>query len=255
MGFVTILLPGLILGFVVVALTWGALRLFPGLLHPTEDAPVGTMVSGIILVFAFVLGLTVSQETQTLDTARTAVATEANSIEELYWYAHTLPEPEHSKLQGLLRTYTTLVVKQEWPLLGQHKSSEQVSTTARAIQENILDFQPNTPTQNAIYRKELTQVSDLFAARHARVDAATSGGVPPILIEGLIVLVALILLSIPLIGLMKGPRNLFLYGTFAVFLIAALFLIADVNNPFAGTVAVDPTSFDVLFTDTFAHVS
>ena len=41
MGFVTILLPGLILGFVVVAVAWGALRLFPGLLHPTEDAPVG----------------------------------------------------------------------------------------------------------------------------------------------------------------------------------------------------------------------
>ena len=73
MGFVTILLPGLILGFVVVALAWGALRLFPGLLHPTEDAPVGTMVSGIILVFAFVLGLTVSQETQTLNKPQGAV--------------------------------------------------------------------------------------------------------------------------------------------------------------------------------------
>jgi hypothetical protein len=113
MGFVTILLPGLILGFLVIALTWGAPRLFPGLLHPTEDAPVGTMVSGIILVFAFVLGLTVSQETQTLNTARAAAATEANTIEELYWYTHTPPEPEHTQLQNPLRTYTTLVVKQE----------------------------------------------------------------------------------------------------------------------------------------------
>jgi hypothetical protein len=98
-------------------------------------------------------------------------------------------------------------------------------------------------------------VSNLFAATHARADAPTSGGVPPIPIEGPIALVALILPPIPLIGLIKGPRNIFLHDTFNVFLTAALFLIADANNPFTGTVAVDPTSFDVFLTDTFAHVS
>ena len=82
----------------------------------------------------------------------------------------------------------------------------------------------------------------------------TAGGVPPILIAGLIVLVGLILLAIPYIGLLKGRRNLLLYGVFAAFLIAKMFFIVDVN-PFAGTVAVHLTSFDILFTGTFGHVT
>jgi hypothetical protein len=98
-------------------------------------------------------------------------------------------------------------------------------------------------------------VSNLFTARRARLDAATAGGVPLILIQGLMVLVGLILLAIPYSGLLKGLRRLLLYGVFGAFLIAALFLILDLNNPFAGTVAVHPTSFNILFNGTFVHVS
>jgi hypothetical protein len=254
-GFVTILLPGLVLGFALPLLAWGVMRILPERFHPTGDDPVGTMVGGIILVFAFVLGLTVSEETSTLAAAKAAAATEANSVGELYWYAHALSEPEHSRLQVLLRTYATVVVAQEWPLLGQHKSSEQASAAVRAIREDILVFQPATPIEKAVYSNELTQVSNLFTARRARLDAATAGGVPLILIQGLMVLVGLILLAIPYSGLLKGLRRLLLYGVFGAFLIAALFLILDLNNPFAGTVAVHPTSFNILFNGTFVHVS
>jgi hypothetical protein len=60
-GFVTILLPSLALGIVLIFLVWAVLRVVPERLRPTGEAPVGTMVSGIVLVFAFILGLTVSQ--------------------------------------------------------------------------------------------------------------------------------------------------------------------------------------------------
>lgn len=94
----------------------------------------------------------------------------------------------------------------------------------RAIREDIQSFQPNTAIEKAVYGSELAQVSNLFTARRAQLDAATAGGVPPILIAGLIVLVGLILLAIPYIGLLKGRRNLLLlYGVFAAFLIATMF--------------------------------
>ncbi len=129
-----------------------------------------------------------------------------------------------------------MVVEQEWSLLGQHKSGEQASAAVRAIREDIQSFQPNTLIEKAVYGSELAQVSNLFATRRARLDAATAGGVPPILIAGLIVLVGLILLAIPYVGLLKGRHNLLSYGVFAAFLIATMFFIVDVNNPFAGTV-------------------
>ncbi|MGH3829324.1 MAG: hypothetical protein ACRDRS_02560 [Pseudonocardiaceae bacterium] len=105
------------------------------------------------------------------------------------------------------------------------------------------------------YRNELTQVSNIFTARRTRIEAATNGGVPPVFIQGLVVLVGLILVLIPLTGLLRGPRNLVFYGAFAAFLVATLFLVADLNNPFAGTVAVAPTPFNILFQETFVQVS
>jgi hypothetical protein len=45
----------------MIFLVWAVLRVVPERLRPTGEAPVGTMVSGIVLVFAFILGLTVSQ--------------------------------------------------------------------------------------------------------------------------------------------------------------------------------------------------
>jgi hypothetical protein len=89
-----------------------------------------------------------------------------------------------------------------------------------------------------VYSDELGQVSKLFTARRARVDAATSGGVPPILIQSLAVLVALILVSIPFIEPLKDARSFVFYGAFSVFLIASIFFIIDLNNPFAGTVSI-----------------
>jgi hypothetical protein len=253
-GFVTILLPSLVLGIVLTFVVWTVLRVAPKRFRPTGEAPVGTMVSGIVLVFAFILGLTVSQESSTLAEARAATAAEANSIGELYWDAHALSEPEHSRLQGLLRLYAKQVIK-DFPLLGQHLPSPQVYADLRAIREDILGFQPSAPIEKAVYGDMLTQVSKLFSARRTRVDAATNGGVPPILIQGLIVLAALILLFIPYAGSLNGPRNLIFYGAFAAFLIATILFIKDLNNPFAGTVAVQPTSFDILFRETFTHVS
>jgi hypothetical protein len=66
----------------------------------------------------------------------------------------------------------------------------------------------------------LTQVSKLFSTRRIRG-------------------------FIPYAGALKGPRNPIFYGAFAASLIATLLFVTDLNNPFAGTVAVQPTSFNI----------
>ncbi|MBV9312633.1 MAG: DUF4239 domain-containing protein [Pseudonocardia sp.] len=261
--FTTILLPALGLAVLVTGLAWGFWRVIPERFHPSGEAPISAMVSGIVLVFAFTLGLTVSQENTTIKEARDATFVEANSIGELYWYAHTLPEPGHSRLQGLLRDYTKQVVK-DFPLLGQHLPSEATYGALRAVRNEIVDYKPpvvnlvdyrSQTVANETYRNALIQVAELFKSRRARIQAATDEGVPDVLIYGLITLVVLILLFIPLSGVLKGARDYIFYAVFATFLIATQFLVADMNNPFAGTVSVQPTAFDILFKETFVHVS
>lgn len=49
------------------------------------------------------------------------------------------------------------------------------------------------------------------------LDGRRAGGIPPILIAGLILLVSLILVAIPYTGLLSGGRDLTLYGVFTAF--------------------------------------
>ncbi|MDQ6948771.1 MAG: hypothetical protein M3256_21565, partial [Actinomycetota bacterium] len=66
-------------------------------------------------------------ETSNLSTASTAASVEANNIGELYWFAHSLPDPEHNRLQGLLRNYATIIAHQGWQLLGKGHTSPKAS--------------------------------------------------------------------------------------------------------------------------------
>jgi hypothetical protein len=42
---------------------------------------------------------------------------EATQLAEVYWLAHRLPEPEGPHIQELARSYTEVVVDEEWPLM------------------------------------------------------------------------------------------------------------------------------------------
>lgn len=254
MPFLTILLPGIVGGGVLSYFAWASIHYLPERFHPEGPADVTVMLAGLVFIFAFILGIAVSAETSTISTAGTAASKEANSVGELWWYAHALPEPEHSKLQGLLRNYATVMVK-EWPLLGQHKVGAEGSAASRAVREDVLAYTPATAKEQALYAIELNEVSNLFEARRTRRDIATSSGIPSVLIDGIIVLAVLMLIGIPLSGSVHKTRDLVLYGLFCALTIATLAFVVDLNNPFKGTVQVGPDAFTNLMSTTFKNVS
>jgi hypothetical protein len=248
-----IVVPGVAIGLLLTLVIGLVLVFLPERFLPEGDPPGAELLGGLVLVFAFVLGLTVAQETSNLSSASSAASVEANNVGELYWFAHSLPEPEHSQLQGLLRAYATIVAKDEWPLLKKGQTSPKASAAVRAIRNDLIAFTPSTPKQDDMYRNALNQVSDLFNARRNRT-ALAAGGVPPILLHGLAVLVAGILLATPLIGSLKKPRVLTLYGLFAIMTVCTLFLVKDLNHTYSGPVAVGPDAFTILFKGVFVNV-
>ena len=247
----SILLPALLAGLVLTTAAWLLSRQFSlkGAALPDQ------MLGGLLFLLAFVLGLTIASENSTLNAARSAASAEANAVAELWWIAHSVHQPEHAKLQALLKNYTTIVADKEWPLLATHKSSPDASAAVRAIRENLIHYTPHTPKEQIFYPTALSDVTDLFDARRARVAVAVSPGVPAALLGALIFLTAICVLGLPLSGRLNHPRDVVLYGIFAALFVAAVFFVNDINNPFKGTVMVHPTAFNNLFTSTFLHVS
>lgn len=80
-------------------------------LSEEKEAPVAAMVASILGLLAFMLAFTFGLAAARFDARRAAVLNEANSIGTTYLRTRLLPEPERTKIAGLLREYTELRVE------------------------------------------------------------------------------------------------------------------------------------------------
>jgi hypothetical protein len=51
------------------------------------------------------------------EAADATTADEANELAGIFWFAHSLPQPERRHVQELVRSYERVVVEEEWPLM------------------------------------------------------------------------------------------------------------------------------------------
>ena len=86
--------------------------------RPHNDV-AGFIYAALGVIYAVVLALVVIAVWGEYDAASETVEQEANSVAEIFWLAHRLPEPEGSHLQELARSYAEEVTHKEWPLMEQ----------------------------------------------------------------------------------------------------------------------------------------
>ena len=73
---------------------------------------VGFVYAVVGVAYSVLLGLVVINGLTTLDTAEANVFAETNAVQQLYWYASSLPQPAHSQVQTLVCSCHALVLPQ-----------------------------------------------------------------------------------------------------------------------------------------------
>jgi hypothetical protein len=71
-----------------------------------EKSDIAPILGGVMTLLALMLGFTFVMSQGRFETRRQLVVEEANAIETTYLRARTLPEPQSSEIQELLRQYT-----------------------------------------------------------------------------------------------------------------------------------------------------
>jgi hypothetical protein len=240
-------LTGLLIVAVATVVAVGGMMLVQSLVS-TERRKQHNDVAGFIYAvlgvsYAVLLGLMLIAVWEQWNAAQDVASDEANELAGIFYFAHALPQPEGRHIQELVRSYTQVVVEEEWPLLEQGKSSPEAWATLDELRGAILGFDPSTGAQQVRYNQVLEQLHGVGDARRERLLAASEGLAPilwVVLIGGGVITIAFTYLF----GLQNTVVHTLMVAALAMILSSSLFTVAALDYPFKGDVRIHPAAFE-----------
>jgi hypothetical protein len=173
---------------------------------------------------------------------------EANELAGIFYFAHALPQPEGRHIQELVRSYSEVVVEEEWQLMAQGKSSPEAWDTLDELRATILGLNPPKGTQQMgydqmRYNQMLEQLHSLGDARRERLLVAEQG--LPVILWIVLILGGVITLCFTyLFGLQNTLVHLLMVAALALIISLSLFTVAALDYPFQGDIRIHPAPYE-----------
>jgi hypothetical protein len=195
------------------------------------------------VAYAVLLGLMLIAVWEQWNAAEDTTTDEADELAGIFYFAHTLPQPEGRHIQELARTYAQVVVEKEWPLMQQGGSSPKAWATLDELRGTILGLNPTADAQLVRYNQMLEQLHGLGDGRRERL-LVVGEGLPPILWIVLILGGVITIGFTYLFGLDNTRVHLLMVGALAMIISLSLFTVAALDQPFQGDVRIHPAAFE-----------
>ena len=219
--------------------------LVPGeALVETNDV-AGNYLQTLGTIYAVLLAFVVIVVWQQFNDARSAVEREANEVLDLFRTASGLAEPARGALRRQLQAYVGAVLETEWDAMARNQNGvfEHVWLVFDQIADGLHECNPGAERETALYGEALSRLNDLSDARAVRLSASRMK----------IPLALWILLDIGAL-VTVGSMGLFAVSNFAIHAIMTgalagaishlLYVIADLDDPFAGDWQVPREPFE-----------
>jgi Protein of unknown function (DUF4239) len=195
------------------------------------------------VAYAVLLGLMLIAVWEQWNAAEATTTDEADELAGIFYFAHTLPQPEGRHIQELARTYAQVVVEKEWPLMQQGSSSPKAWATLDELRGTILGLNPTAGAQQVRYNQMLEQLHGLGDGRRERL-LVVGEGLPSILWVVLILGGVITVSFTYLFGLDNTLVHLLMVGALAMIISLSLFTVAALDQPFQGDVRIHPAAFE-----------
>lgn len=244
-----ILLPLFVAVFVVVSL--GLVFLVRPLVFRLVDNPeqwdrvLGYTSGAFGVFFGILLALVAVSVYGNYTDAHHAALEETSQLGALYRGTTGLPDGLGDDMRHAIRGYVDIVIADEWPA----QRAGDIPTAGREkidrIEQLLYGFAPATLQENAKFSQLLSTFDDFIEARRVRVDATTLQ-LPDQL--WLVIWVGAVINAILLAAVYVDNRrlHLMLAGLLAAFVALVIFVTADMDHPYEGSISVGPTDFQEL---------
>jgi Protein of unknown function (DUF4239) len=220
-------------------------RLVPPERRRKQNDVAGFIFAVLGVAYAVLLAFVVVAVWQDYETAQTNVESEAHELAGIYYLASRMPEPERTKVQELVRTYTRVVVEEEWTMMKRGQTSPRAESLLRQLTLQLLNFHPRTEGGQVLYDSGLRQLHDAADARRSRL-LEVREGIPGLLWVVLVVGGVITVTFTYLFGLQSNLAHALMVAALTLVLCGILFTIGEFNNPFSGVAELRPEAFEEL---------
>ena len=221
-------------------------RLVPARLRREHNDVAGFIYAVVGVIYAVLLALMVIAVWEEHEEAKATVREEANGLADVFWLAHSLPEPEGPRLQELARSYAAAVAEEEWELMARGEGS---SPEAWALMDEMRlvaqNLEVDSRTDQVLFERGLELVDGLADARRARMVEAEEG--IPAVLWAVLVLGGIITVGFTyLFGLTNTWSHRLMVAAVAGLVALVLFTVGSLEYPFSGGTRVGPEAFELV---------
>jgi hypothetical protein len=220
----------------------GLNRLWPAQTRRAHNELIGWQLTVLGTTYAVIMGFMLYTVWTNFGQADTNASAEANALVNVYQLAEGLPASQREDLQKAAAKYADIVVNEEWPAM--ERAENQFAATAKKDEmwRILMTVKTASPTESTAEDHAITELSQMSECRRMR-QLASGSHLPGVLWCVLLVGGLLTVAS----ACMFGAENMLLHtlqvGFFSLLIALILVAIADIDQPFRGTVHVSDEAF------------
>jgi protein-S-isoprenylcysteine O-methyltransferase Ste14 len=221
-------------------------RLVPAERRQEHNDVAGFIYAVVGVIYAVLLALVVIAVWEEHEAAKATVREEANGLADVFWLAHSLPEPEGPRIQGLARSYATVVAEEEWERMARGEgSSPEAWSLMDEMRLGVQNLRVDSLSDQVLFEEGLERVDALADARRARMVEAEEG--IPAVLWAVLVLGGVITVGFTyLFGLENTWSHRLMVAAVAGLIALVLFTIGSLEYPFSGGTRVGPEAFELV---------
>jgi Protein of unknown function (DUF4239) len=232
-GFVFI---SIVIGFLVVRFTSSDVR-------TAHNDRAGFILAVIGVIYAVLLAFVAVGAWERFQQAEARTYEEAESLAEVYRDAGSFVGGE--ALRRTLRAYVESVINVSWPAMRSGETSDIVDALLEKVDRQVRALPATSPRLEDIHAQMLSAMDTALADRESRVTMDSTGinGIMwMVLVIGAFITVAFTYLF----GFDRTIMQALMVGALSFMIALVLFLIAALDYPFRGSIAVSPEAFQAL---------
>jgi hypothetical protein len=221
-------------------------RLTAGRLRLTEEMnnDIIFFASTIGVFYSLTVGLIAVGVWSTYSSVDDIVSAEAASIACMYRDAGGYPEPARKELQAQLRNYTEFIINQAWPAQARGQITDDATRRLNTLEQTLVRYEPATIGQQVLHAETLHQMNEVSALRRKRLHAI-GGGLPSVM-WSVVLIGAALTIGVTYLLQIQRTIQLVLTAFFAMFIGLVVFVIASLDQPLSGPLAIDSRPYELI---------
>ena len=215
-------------------------------IHLTEamNNDIIFFASAISVFYSLIVGLTAVGVWKAYTDAQNLVSEEATAIGCFYRDIGGYAEPTRSQLQQEVRTYTDFLITVAWPKQIRGEATDEATRMLTKLEKDLVAYEPKTAGQQILHAQAMHQYNEIAGLRRKRLHII-GGGLPSVM-WSVVLLGAALVMSVTYLLRVEQTVQFVLTGCLAMFIGLVVFVIASLDRPLSGPLAIDSKPYQIV---------